>query len=267
VADWNPELYNRFRRYREEPVLMMLDRLAPRAEDRIIDLGCGSGENTIELAKRSAGGFALGTDSSPAMIDRAEALRAKLELPLRDRVAFRLEDINDFHADRDYTVVFSNATLHWVPDHRAVFRSIFAALKPGGRVAIQMPANYDETAQVELLRLASEEPWRDALKSVDVPSHSVMEPEQYRKMLPELGFISVECFYYIFKHPMDDPGEVVAWMLPTTMRPFMDALAEDRHREFIDALGERLCEAYGTRAKLIFPFRRLFVFCSRPPMA
>ncbi|HEY6394126.1 MAG TPA: methyltransferase domain-containing protein, partial [Candidatus Binataceae bacterium] len=71
VKDWDPELYNRFRDYRAEPVNAMLKRLRFSEDDRIVDLGCGTGENTVELARATARGTALGIDSSLAMIEAA----------------------------------------------------------------------------------------------------------------------------------------------------------------------------------------------------
>ena len=66
MADWDPELYNRFRRYRAEPVEHILSRLELADNEAIVDLGCGSGEHTIELARRSPHGSARGIDGSPA---------------------------------------------------------------------------------------------------------------------------------------------------------------------------------------------------------
>src|SRR5271167_4530602 len=74
MSDWEPDLYNRFRRYRAEPVAHILSRLQLGDGEEIIDLGCGSGENTFELARRSARGSALGVDGSPAMIEAARKL-------------------------------------------------------------------------------------------------------------------------------------------------------------------------------------------------
>ena len=88
MPDWDPELYNRFRRYRAEPFELILARLAIRPDDSIVDLGCGSGENTIELVRLAAHGHATGVDSSSAMIARAEALRARLEPRTPRRLSF-----------------------------------------------------------------------------------------------------------------------------------------------------------------------------------
>src|SRR5690348_9609382 len=109
MSDWDPELYNRFSAYRAEPVMMMLARLQLGAHERIVDWGCGTGEHTAELARRSTEGRVLGIDSSPAMIERALKLHEQLGPDLRPRLQFKLADFRDFKADREYTVVFSNA--------------------------------------------------------------------------------------------------------------------------------------------------------------
>ena len=264
MADWNPELYNRFRRYREEPFLAILERLKLRGDESIIDLGCGSGENTVELARRAPRGKALGLDSSAAMIEAANKVLEGVEPEVRRRLSFVLGDIAKFNAANEYDVVFSNAALQWVPGHRDIFQHIFDALIPGGRVVVQMPKNDRETAQVTILQLASESPWREMLPSVSVPSREVPGPDRYNNLLTELGFIEVDCYEHVFQHPMDSPRDVVDWSRATALRPIFGRLPDDQHGPFLEALVERLTRAYGTDGPLIFPFRRLFIWATRP---
>jgi trans-aconitate 2-methyltransferase len=264
MADWNPELYNRFRQYREEPFIAILERLKLRGDETIVDLGCGSGENTVELARRTPLGHAVGIDSSAAMIEAANKVREGVEPEIRARLEFKLGDITAFSEAQKYSVVFSNAALQWVPGHREIFQHIFAALIPGGRVVVQMPKNDQETAQLTILQLASEPPWSEMLAKVTVPSRAVPGPERYNTLLPELGFTEVDCYEHVFQHPMDSPRDVVDWSRATTLRPFLNALPSDQHDAFIDAVARRLARAYGTEGPLIFPFRRLFIWATRP---
>jgi trans-aconitate 2-methyltransferase len=264
MADWNPELYNRFRRYREEPFLAILERLKLRGDESIVDLGCGNGENTIELARRTPRGRAVGIDSSPAMIEAANKVLEGTAPELRDRVTFRIGDVGEFSADREYSIVFSNATLQWVPGHREVFGRIFTALVPGGRVIVQMPKNDRETAQRTILKLAGESPWKEMLGSVTVPSRSVPGSDHYDNLLTQIGFVEVDCYDHVFQHPMGNPSDVIEWSRATALRPFLSAIPENRHQDFIAALSDRLNAAYGTDGPLIFPFRRLFIWGRRP---
>jgi trans-aconitate 2-methyltransferase len=264
MSDWDPELYHRFRGYRAEPVERIFARLMLERARNIVDLGCGTGEHTVELARRAPEATALGIDSSAAMIERATSLRAALD-GLQARVAFRLGDFRDFAADREYDIVFSNAAFQWVSDHRTILAQCFCALRPGGSLAVQMPANDRETAQATIHALAQEPQWRELLGGIRTPSNrSVQSPDAYHAMLSAIGFADIDCHYHIFRHPMGSPAEVVEWSQATVLRPYIDALPADRRDDFIDELTRRLELAYGTSGNLTFEFRRLFLFARRP---
>lgn len=263
MADWDPELYNRFRRYRAEPFEAILARLALGRAERIVDLGCGSGENTIELARRAADATALGVDASPAMIERALKLREELAPALRERLRFARGDLREFAARREYSLVFSNAAIQWVADHREVFARCYEALVPGGRLVVQMPANDHETAQATMSAMACEEPWRARLGGLRPPSSTVATPEQYARMLGGIGFVDLDCHYHTFHHPMGSPAEIVEWSRATALRRYLDALDAGAREPFLQALTARLEREYGTRGPLTFNFRRLFIWARR----
>jgi trans-aconitate 2-methyltransferase len=264
VADWDPELYNRFRRFRAEPVEAILQRLAISDRENIADLGCGPGENTIELARRSQYGSALGIDSSQAMIDRALENRAQLDPAVAARLRFELGSVADFSGRGEYTLVFSNATLHWLSDHRGIFRRCFDALAPGGKMVVQMPANDGETAKLAIHQLAGESPWREKLAGAEDALVPVPPPGHYREMLGELGFDQLDCYYQTFAHPMQSPLEVIEWYSSTGLRPYLLALDDGDRAGFVAALAERLKAAYGTGGAMTFHFRRLFIWARRP---
>jgi trans-aconitate 2-methyltransferase len=263
MGDWQPDLYNRFRRYRAEPVEHILARLALGDADQIVDLGCGSGENTLELARRSRGGAAVGIDGSPAMIEAANKLLAGAGEDLRARVRFELGEVARFQAESEYSLIFSNATFHWIPDQRALFVACFRALHPRGRIVVQMPANNAETGKAELTLMARERPWVDLLGGLDT---AFDEPpaEHYLAMLREIGYAGIDCYHHTFRHPMDRSADVVEWYRATGLRPFLARIPATRHEEFLGAYRRRLERAYGTAGPMTFTFRRLFIWAQRP---
>lgn len=101
----------------------LLPLLSPQPGERILDLGCGTGRLTAEIA--STGAETLGVDASPDMIGQARQNYPKLK--------FQLADARSFTVDAPFDAVFSNAVLHWVADARAAVQRVCAALKPGGR--------------------------------------------------------------------------------------------------------------------------------------
>jgi trans-aconitate 2-methyltransferase len=264
MADWDPELYRRFARYRAEPFERILARLPLRLDDRIIDFGCGTGENTIELAWRAERGRVTGIDSSPAMIAKARELQESTAPALRARLEFVEGDFETFGADRAYSLMFSNAALQWSRDHRRVLARWFRILVSGGRMVVQMPSNHQETAQVTLGALAAEPQWRDQIGALRTPSHVVGDPDEYCAMLAAIGFIDIDCYHETFHHPMESPAAIVEFCRATAMRPFLDRIRGERHAEFIAEFRLRLEQAYGTRGPLTFNFRRLFLWGRRP---
>jgi len=264
MTDWNPELYNRFRRYRAEPVEHMLGRLPLGEDERILDLGCGPGDNTLELARRSVHGVVHGIDLSPAMIESATKLRAAQAPDVQRRLTFAVGDIAQLASDSVQTVIFSNAALQWLRHHREVLAAWFGALAPGGRLAVQMPANEHESGKVELGALAREPAWCAALGGIDQSFRDVPPPEHYARMLKEIGFVDVDCYYLTFRHPMERAADVAQWYRSTGLRPFLDALPEARHEAFVAAYSARLERAYGTSGAITFAFRRLFIWGRRP---
>ena len=205
MADWDPELYNRFRRYRAEPVEHILSRLKLGDDEKIIDLGCGSGENTLELARRSPLGTAIGVDGSPAMIEAARKLLDGEPVELKRRVSFELLNVPEFRADRAYSLIFLERDLSMDSDHRALFAACFEALCPGGTIVVQMPANETETAKMEIGRLAREAPWNTMLGGRERAFHEE-PPEFYAAMLAKLGYDRIDCYHLTFHHPMDRPA-------------------------------------------------------------
>jgi SAM-dependent methyltransferase len=99
----------------------VLDLLAPRPGETILDLGCGDGVLTQRLAE--AGAEVLGVDASAPMLDAARARGLKVEQADGQALPYQAR----------FDAVFSNAALHWMPDQAAVAASVFRALKPGGR--------------------------------------------------------------------------------------------------------------------------------------
>jgi trans-aconitate 2-methyltransferase len=130
VPDWDAERYHRVSDPQRGWGLRVLERLAPHAGERILDIGCGTGRLTSEVAARAPGTRVAGVDRSWSMV--AEAHRHAGGFTLAQADATRLP-----FGDRTFDAVFSTATFHWVPDHAALFAEIHRVLSPGGRLVAQ----------------------------------------------------------------------------------------------------------------------------------
>lgn len=120
---WNAERYEGRHSYVWQLGGSLLEVLAPQPGERILDLGCGTGRLTAEIA--GSGARVLGLDSSPDMLGQARQNYPQLK--------FILADATNFRFDEPFDAVFSNAALHWVKNGEGAVESIAAALRPGGR--------------------------------------------------------------------------------------------------------------------------------------
>ncbi len=138
MVDWDAARYHRISDLQLGWGERVIERLAPRRGERILDLGCGTGRLTGQLAARPDV-TVIGFDRSAAMLREAAGRRG--DPAAGDTAATAVRYVRGDAAALPFTdafhAVFSNATLHWVPDHDALFASIGAALKPGGRLVAQ----------------------------------------------------------------------------------------------------------------------------------
>jgi trans-aconitate 2-methyltransferase len=133
MSDWDATRYHDISVPQQEWGRRVLDRLHPAGTEHAIDVGCGTGRLTAELARRLPGGRVVAVDRSSSMLTSA-ADWLRTEAP---GVSLVLADAGALPFRRAFDLAFSAATFHWVADHGALFRSIITALRPGGRLAAQ----------------------------------------------------------------------------------------------------------------------------------
>jgi trans-aconitate methyltransferase len=127
---WDADDYDDGHGFVAEYGASLVDLLDPKSGERVLDLGCGTGHLTADIAERGA--TAVGIDQSAEMVEQARAAYPGL--------SFRRADARSFTAEDRFDAVFSNAALHWVPgaDHDAVIEAVADALRPGGRFVAEM---------------------------------------------------------------------------------------------------------------------------------
>ena len=140
-----------------------------------------------------------GIDSSPAMLDKAAARGP--------RRTFEAGDIATWTSAGDHDLVFANASLHWVPDHPAVLARWWAALAPGGQLAVQVPSNADH-AVAPRRRRGRRRPSRSCRRWAGSPpsdpvADNVLAPEDYAVLLDDLGAVRQHVRLQVYGHLLD----------------------------------------------------------------
>ena len=228
--NWNAEDYARNSSAQQQWALDLIGRLGLGGDEALLDIGCGDGKITVQLALLLERGSVLGIDSAPAMIQLAAARFPPQDYP---NLSFQLMDAASLRLEPRFDVAFSNATLHWVKDHRAVLRGVRASLKPGGRILFSMGGlgNASEI-QAAFQAVMQRARWRDFFVGFQ-PPHFFYGPEDYRRWLPESGFQArrVELIPKDMQHP--GPDGLSGW-LRTTWFPYTDRLPLETRAAFLD---------------------------------
>ncbi len=253
---WDPNQYLKFAGLRLRPALDLLAQIPLEAPQTVFDLGAGAGNVTRILQDRWPDAAVTGVDSSPEMFEKARS-----EHP---DIGWRLSDLADWRPDQPADIIYSNAALHWLSDHRALFTALMDSVAPGGVLAVQMPRNFSAPSHTAMADAAREGPWRDILEPLLRPA-PVAEPDYYYDVLTAAGADPVIWeTEYVQVLEGDDP--VKEWTKGTWLRPLLDALDEPDRSVFEAAYAAKVRAAYPRRddGVTLFPFRRLFIVAAKP---
>ncbi|HZF86592.1 MAG TPA: trans-aconitate 2-methyltransferase [Burkholderiaceae bacterium] len=255
MAEWNPALYRRYEDERTRPAIELLARVPLATAARVVDLGCGPGNSTELLVRRFPQAQVTGTDNSEAML-----VSARERLP---QARFELSDIATWAPDAEAgapDLIYANAALQWVPDHEALIPRLFAALAPGGVLAVQMPDNRAEPTHRLMREVAAEAPWKEPIGDYTRLRTELLTIGGYYDLLAPLA-AEVDVWHTIYQHRMDSAAAIVEWVRATGLRPFVDPLSPELRASYLAEYERRVDAAYPVRTdgKRLLAFPRMFI--------
>ena len=248
---WDPEVYLSFADQRARPFYDLLSRVDAQQPRGVVDLGCGPGNLTVQLARRWPDAVIEALDSSPEMIAAA-----------RERgVDAAVGDLRSWTPQRDTDVVVSNAALHWVPEHGELMVRWVGQLPAGAWLAVQMPGNFESPSHVAVRVVAHRVAYVKALRDIPFQVGTVVDtPTRYAELLAEAG-CNVDAWETTYLHRLTGEHPVLDWIEGSALRPVRERLKEQEYQQFCQELIPLLADAYPRRpdGTTYFPFRRVFV--------
>ncbi len=254
---WDAEKYDSTKAPQIDAGRELIAMACIRESDSILDIGCGTGKLTIELANRAPRGHVTGIDPSEEMLEKATAVSRDFENVRLIRVSAQSMDFTE-----RFDLAFSNSSLQWVREQRRATGLIYRSLRKGGRIAFQLPAKnfckeffeYSRNAIAclgfERFFLGWEAPWY-------LPSE-----EQYRTILTDAGFRKVRVSCRDYRIVFASVNEVVTWWSSAGLRPYLAALP-GREQEYFNYAVAMNFENNRTERGIEFDFRRLFAFAEK----
>lgn len=263
MTSWDPTSYDRYRAQRTRPVRDLMSQVPAQAPALVVDLGCGNGPTTLELAARWPDARVVGVDSSETMLEAAR------EADTEGRVEWVIGDLREWDPaslGQPADVMLTNSVLQWVPRHLELIGPWVEALAPGGWFAMQVPDNYDGPSHRLMREVGATHARSAELESaLEVPD--VGAPTTYLRLLSRLG-CHADAWETTYTHVLDPEGHdedpVLTWVRATALRPVLELLSGDEVDAFIEPYAAALREAYPrTDIGVIFPFRRVFAVGQR----
>jgi trans-aconitate 2-methyltransferase len=245
---WNPAHYERgfsfVWQYGEE----LIGLLAPKAGERILDLGCGTGQLTAEIAK--SGASVIGIDRSAEMIAHA-----------RDHYPeqrFEIADAAQFSSAEPFDAVFSNASLHWMKNAAEVVSAIARALRSGGRLV----AEFGGKGNVESLVRECAAAWTETVGGAPGPELNPWyfpNVSEYAGLLEKRGLEVQYAALFDRPTPLEGGAEGLRGFLNMFLPGPLEAISTESRNAFLNRLEERLRPERFMNGRWVLDYRRLRV--------
>jgi len=231
---WNSEYYKEHSDPQEQSALSVLDKIKFKGNESILDIGCGDGKITANIANRIPKGLVIGIDNSPSMIKAAKHYYANIP-----NLAFKLQDATNFNFDQKFDYVFSFSTFHWISDQLSALKNIQKALKPNGRVIIQMGCDEDSPVKRAFEIICSKPKWKSQFEQIKGKYHH-KTAQEYQKLLDKAGFTkkNITVFYLTSTYKSFD--DLAKWFMGWI--PYCTGLSEEKSLAFAKEIIKNIYE-------------------------
>lgn len=248
--NWNATLYDNSHAFISKFGAEVIDVLAPKQGEEILDIGCGTGDLAHSLTE--LGATVTGIDQSENMIKQAQE-----KYPA---ISFQVANANELSFNQQFDAVFSNAALHWIKTPKDVIRSVYQALKFDGRFVAEF-GGFDNIAPILNAILRQAEAHGEHITNENIPWYFPSIGE-YTSLLEEGGFLVT--YALLFDRPTLLEGEdgLRKW-LEMFAGDFFKGIESEKQVQIISAVEAELKPALFDGTNWIAPYKRIRICCHK----
>ncbi|MDE6385937.1 MAG: methyltransferase domain-containing protein [Eubacterium sp.] len=256
MSDWNASQYLKFEQQRTVPAIDLIKKADVVNPQKIIDIGCGPGNSTAVLKDFYPEADILGVDYSDNMLKKAKSKYPEISFEKCD-AGKDLKNINE-----KYDLVFSNACIQWIPNHKELIKDMLGILSDNGVLAVQAPINGNAPLFKIIKEVASDSKWHFP-SDID-KTNRMLETSRYFDILNELASYS-DIWETVYYHSMPSHNALIEWVKGTRLLPYLNALSNEIQQEFLNEILEKAKAAYPIQknGEIIFHFRRFFFIAKK----
>ncbi|HBS48458.1 TPA: hypothetical protein DEO28_02230 [Candidatus Dependentiae bacterium] len=226
---WDAENYRKNSSSQFEGAMSFVNKYKFKGNEAILDVGCGDGRISAEIAKKVPQGFVVGVDVSTSMINLAKKSFSNVK-----NLEFIQEDISKFCSDKKLDLVCSFSTFHWVKDKLNALKNIYKMLKPQGELFIFTTVKNDKS---EIARVSSSPKWKSQIK--ESYFHAI-SAEDAKKLLETVGFKNFEVKTEIREVIYNSKEDLFDWM--KVWIPHSVDLHSEKIEEYMNDIVEEYCK-------------------------
>lgn len=255
--EFDGEKYKTASKHQKEWGNDLISEFSFQGNETILDLGCGDGILTEQLALSVPQGHVLGIDASLHMIETAKMIH-------RNNLVFIHMDINKMHFEKEFDLIFSNAALHWVKDHRRLLKNAYKALKTNGKILWDFGgagncANFIRVIQ----NIITEHPYAEYFNDYEWPWF-MPSKAQYADFFSTVGFSSCTIRELNRDRYFPSASNMIRWIDQPCLVPFLKQLPQELKAAFRHKVIEEMLERTLTPDGTYFEtFRRIRIYAER----
>ncbi len=225
IFNFNGETYLKYSLFLQKKWgIRIISEFNFKGDEHILDLGCGDGLLTSMLADRVPNGFVLGIDASEGMIKTAKKIK-------KSNLKFELMDINNINFIEEFDLIFSNAALHWIKDHKRLLARVYNALKKEGILRFNFAAKGNCLNLIHVLKEVIElEEFSKYFKNFEWPWF-MPDVEEYVDFLKSFNFKNVKVWKENADKFFKNRKEIIGWIEQPSIVPFLQHLPNKKIRK------------------------------------